>query len=57
MPVHIDLQNMGDAGARAETAAAIEQAFADRSGEWRLSIVGSRGNDNWGAECTRAEGI
>ena len=45
--MHFDLQNMGGAGARAETAAAIEQAFADRSGEWRLSIVGSRGNDNW----------
>jgi hypothetical protein len=47
MPVHIDLQNTGDAGARAETAAAIEHALADRPGEWRVSIVGSRANDNW----------
>jgi hypothetical protein len=47
MPVHVDLQNTGDAGARAETAAAIEHALADRPGEWRVSIVGSRANDNW----------
>jgi hypothetical protein len=33
--VHIDLQNTGDAGARAETAAAIEHALADHLGQWR----------------------
>src|SRR5882724_2531592 len=47
MPLHIDLQNTGDAGARAETAAAIEHALADRPGEWQVSIVGSRATDNW----------
>jgi hypothetical protein len=47
MPVHIELQNTGDAGARAETAAAIEHALADRPGEWSVSIMGSRATDNW----------
>jgi hypothetical protein len=47
MPVHIELQNTGDAGTRAETAAAIEHALADRPGEWQVSIVGSRATDNW----------
>lgn len=47
MPVHIELQNTGDAGARAETALAIEHALADRPGEWRVSIMGSRATDNW----------
>jgi hypothetical protein len=47
MSVHIDLQNTGDAGTRAETAAAIEHGLADRAGEWRVSIMGSRATDNW----------
>lgn len=45
--MHIELQNTGDAGARAETALAIEHALADRPGEWRVSIMGSRATDNW----------
>jgi hypothetical protein len=47
MPVQIELQNTGDPGARAETAVAIEHALADRPGEWRVSIIGSRATDNW----------
>jgi hypothetical protein len=47
MPVHIELQNTGDTGARAEISAAIEHALAERSGDWWVSIIGSRANDNW----------
>jgi hypothetical protein len=47
MPVHIELQNTGDPGSHAEIAAAIEHVFADRSGHWRVSIIGSRGTDHW----------
>jgi hypothetical protein len=47
MPVHIELQNTGDAGAPAEISAAIEHALAERPGDWRVSIIGSRANDNW----------
>jgi len=47
MTVHIELQNTGDPGQRAEICAAIEHALADRPGEWRISIIGSRATDNW----------
>jgi hypothetical protein len=47
MPVHIELQNTGDAGACGELYAAIEHALADRPGEWRVSIIGSHGDENW----------
>jgi hypothetical protein len=47
MPVQIELQNTGDPGTCAEINAAIEHALADRQGEWRVSIIGSRATDNW----------
>ena len=45
--MHIELQNTGDTAAGAEISAAIEHAFADLPGEWRVSIVGSRATDAW----------
>jgi len=47
MRVHIELQNTGDTVARGEISAAIEHALADRPGDWRVSIIGSRATDNW----------
>jgi hypothetical protein len=47
MPVQIELQNTGNPGARAGISVAIEHALADRLGEWRISIIGSRATDNW----------
>jgi hypothetical protein len=47
MAVHIELQNTGDTGPPAEISAAIEHALAERPGDWRASIIGSRANDNW----------
>jgi hypothetical protein len=47
MPVHVELQNTGDAGARTEISAAIEHALAERPGEWQVLIIGSRATDNW----------
>ena len=32
---------------RAEIAAIIEHALSDRSGDWRVSIIGSQANDRW----------
>jgi hypothetical protein len=32
---------------RAEIAAIIEHALADRLGDWRVSIIGSQANDRW----------
>ncbi len=39
--------NTGDSRAREEIALVVEQVLSDRPGEWRVSIVGSRENDNW----------
>ncbi|MFY9561408.1 MAG: hypothetical protein WAQ52_14340 [Terriglobales bacterium] len=32
---------------RAEITAVIEHELSDRSGDWRVSIVGSQANDRW----------
>jgi hypothetical protein len=47
MAVVVEMQNTGDSKARAEIALVIEHVLSDRPGEWRVSIVGSRENDNW----------
>jgi len=47
MAVVVEMQNTGDPRARAEIALVIEHLLSDRPGEWRVSIVGSRENDNW----------
>ena len=41
------MQNTGDYGVRAEIIAMIEHVFSERPGEWRVSITGSRENDDW----------
>jgi hypothetical protein len=47
MAVVVEMQNTGDPRARVEVAAVIEHLLSDRPGEWRVSIIGSRENDNW----------
>jgi hypothetical protein len=47
MAVVADVQCVGDAGVRAEIAAAVEHVLASRPGDWRVSIIGSHENDNW----------
>lgn len=47
MAVRIEMQNTGDPRARGEIVAVIEHVLSDRTGEWRVSIVGSHANDNW----------
>jgi len=37
---------------RAEIAAIIEHALADRHGDWRVSIIGSQANDRWEMKIT-----
>jgi hypothetical protein len=41
------MQNTGDPRTRGDIVARIEHVLSDRPGEWRVSIVGSRANDNW----------
>jgi hypothetical protein len=47
MAVTIEMQNTGDPRARREILAGVEHVLSDVAGEWRVSIVGSRANDNW----------
>jgi hypothetical protein len=46
MAVTIEMQNTGDPRARSEILAGVEHVLSDVAGEWRVSIVGSRANDN-----------
>jgi hypothetical protein len=41
------MQNTSDPRVRGEIVAIIEHVLSGRPGEWRVSIVGSRANDNW----------
>ena len=45
--ITIELQNLGDAQLCQEITAHIEHAFSDRTGEWCVSIAGSRAAENW----------
>ena len=48
MAVMVEMHHTGcEPGVRAEIAAVIEHALADRPGDWRISIIGSQANDQW----------
>jgi hypothetical protein len=47
MSVSIELHNTGDPSIEPEVRAIVEHALSDRPGVWRVSIVGSRENDEW----------
>jgi hypothetical protein len=47
MAVLVEMHHAGDATVRSEVVAAIEHVFADRAGDWCVSIVGSQANDRW----------
>ena len=47
MAVLVEMHHTADPALRAEVVAAIEHVFADRPGDWRVSIIGSQANDRW----------
>jgi hypothetical protein len=47
MGVTIELQNLGEGQLSREIVARIEHALSDKPGEWRVSVAGSRANENW----------
>jgi hypothetical protein len=57
MAVSLELHNTGDSGGEAEVRALVEHALSDRPGEWRVSIVGSRENDDWEMKILGANGF
>jgi len=47
MAVTVEMHNAGDPVVRADVVAAIEHVFADRPGDYRVSLIGSQANDRW----------
>jgi hypothetical protein len=47
MGVTVELQNLGDPQLCQEIVARIEHALSDKPGDWRVSIAGSHGSENW----------
>jgi hypothetical protein len=48
MAVSVEIHHTGsDPGERADIAAHIEHALADRRGHWNVSILGSQASDQW----------
>ena len=47
MAVTVETHNIGDVSTSREIVALIEHVLSDKPGAWRVSIVGSRANDNW----------
>ena len=52
MPVTVETQNTGDANLQRDLVAIIEHIFADRKGDWRVVILGSKGTDRWDLKIT-----
>ena len=47
MAVVVELHNTGNAANRSEIVASIEHVLHQEPGDWRISILGSRGSDDW----------
>lgn len=47
MGVTVELHNLGDPQLCQEIVARIEHALSDKPGDWRVSITGSHGSENW----------
>jgi hypothetical protein len=47
MAVVVELHNTGGIANRSDIVASIEHALCEEPGDWRISIVGSRGSDAW----------
>ncbi len=49
----VEMHHTGCApGVRSEIVVVIEHAFADRPGDWRVSIIGTQANDRWEMKIT-----
>ena len=47
MAVVVELHNTGGIANRSDIVASIEHLLCDEAGDWRISIIGSRGSDDW----------
>jgi hypothetical protein len=47
MPVTVEVQNIGATAVMRDIVAVVEHVMSDKPGSWHVSILGSRGTDNW----------
>jgi len=47
MPVIVEMHNTGNPALQRDIVAMIEHVLSDRSGDWRVSILGSQSSDQW----------
>ena len=52
MPVSVEMHNTGDHALRSEVTVVIEHVLSQKSGDWRVVIVGSQANDQWEMKIT-----
>ena len=57
MPVSVQIEHAGDRNTQADVRAIIEHVLADRPGDWRVSIMGSRAHDQWELEIIGPNGF
>jgi hypothetical protein len=47
MAVSVEMHHTGGPELQRDVVAIIEHVLSDRPGDWRISIIGSRGSDRW----------
>ena len=52
MGVTVEMHNTGDAERQRDVVAIVEHVLSDRSGDWRVFIIGSQANDRWEMKIT-----
>lgn len=57
MAVTVEMHNTGDAAFRRDLLAMIEHVLSNRSGDWRVEILGSQGSDRWEMKITGPNGF
>lgn len=57
MPATVETHNTGDENRQRDLVAIVEHIFADRKGDWRVVIVGSKGTDRWEMKITGPNGF
>jgi hypothetical protein len=57
MAVVVEMQDTGDLEQQRDVVAIVEHVVSDRSGDWRLLIVGSQDSDQWELKIFGANGF
>ena len=52
MAVAVEMHNTGDPELQRDVVVMVEHLLSDRPGDWRVSIIGSRGSDRWEMKIT-----